>query len=108
MYIKVTKRMVNELNKTAKKEHRNMIFDYRETDIDSYRLHVCVDYLQSYDYGDFDFTKNKFKYIAVVYPPECYAMGQFLTTYDLCKEFKRGSFNTITDFTRHICDAMEI
>lgn len=104
MLVKVTKKMVKELNNALK--DKPVTFDYREADVTSYRFYVNSDVFQAYDYGDFDFNKNVFKFIACIFPEEYYAMNRYLTTYDLNKLFCSGM--TFDDFAKAVFDAVEV
>lgn len=104
MKVKVTKKMVNELNKALK--DKPVEFDYRELDVDSYRFHVNSDYFQAYDWGDYDYNKSMFRYIAVIYPAEYFAFNKTLTTYDLNRIFRSGM--TFDDFAKAVFAEVEV
>lgn len=103
MRVMVTKKMVNELNKRAK--DRPYKFDYRTTDTFTYKRLINIDYWTAYDYGDYDYDKG-FKYIAVIYDGELYAMPQYITTYDLHRLFVKG--DTIDTYCKRVVDAYEV
>lgn len=103
MKVKVTKTMARELNKHAKnKPYR---FEYRTATTDFYRHAVNYDIYTAYDYGDYDY-ENGFKYIAVIYDGELYAVNQYITTFDLVRLFDKS--DTVTTFCERVVNAYEI
>ena len=108
MLVKVTKKMVNELNKAVRRSGRDYEFKYRECSVDFYTVNVNYDYLTAYDYGDFDFNKNMFRYIRVVYPLDCYAIPGTLTTEELNKIFNSLPDKTAEAFFAEVLRACDI
>ena len=62
------------------------------------------------EYGDYDYNRGVFKYIAVMYPDEYYALPNYLTTYDLNKLFMEVKHDGIVfdEFAKHVMNAMEV
>lgn len=112
MKVKVTKKMTNELNKVLKCDYvsKPLRFEYREAKPEVYERVVNYDLFKAYDYGDFDWNKSVFKYIAVVYPGEYYAMSQYLTTYDLNRLFAEVKHDNLefNEFANHVINSMSI
>lgn len=109
MKVKVTKKMAKMLDTAAK--DRNMSFDYREMkdNGDGYRFCIGDPWIAE-EYGDYDYNRGVFKYIAVMYPDEYYALPNYLTTYDLNKLFMEVKHDGIVfdEFAKHVMNAMEV
>lgn len=105
MKVKVTKVMTNTLNKYAKNHGAKYRFEYRTATTDFYRRAVNYDIYTAYDYGDYDY-ENGFKYIAVIYGGELYAVNQYITTFDLVRLFDKS--DTLDTFCERVIEAYEI
>lgn len=106
MKVKVTKIMTNTLDKYAKKHGVKYRFVYHTAPIDYYRTAVNWDIYTAESYGDYDIEHGVFKYIAVVYPSEWYAMNDYITTADLVRLFDKS--DTIDTFCERVINAYEI
>lgn len=86
MKVMVSKTMAKFIAKELKPEKISV--DYMEISQDDFRF--CVDSCYMDHLADWDFDKQVFKVIRLVYPPECYAMPQFITTKALDHFFKKS------------------
>ena len=106
MKVKVTKIMTNTLDKYAKNHGVKYRFVYHTATLDYYRTAVNLDVFGAYDNGDFDENNGVFKYIAVIYPPEWYAVNQYITTADLRRLFDKS--DTVDSFCERVIEAYAI
>lgn len=63
--------------------------------------------LDADDYGDYEWGKDEYKVIRIVYPYEDYAMPTYITTKNLV-EMCREAKNDIVQFNEKLCDAIAI
>lgn len=98
MYVKVSKTLVNYLNKEIKNGLR---FEYREIKPELYK--VCVNCMPEWVDLETDYNPktDKMKYIAVIYPSEYYALNDYISTSDLLRIFK-GSDKTAGGFIQAV------
>lgn len=98
MIVKVSKTLVNYLNKEIKNGLR---FEYREIKPELYN--VCINCDPSWIDIETDYNPktDKMKYIAVVYPSEYYALNDYISTSDLLRIFK-GSNKTAAGFIESV------
>lgn len=87
MIVKVSKTLVNYLNKEIKNGLR---FEYREIKPELYK--VCVNCMPEWVDLETDYNPktDKMKYITVIYPPEYYALNDYISTSELLRIFKRS------------------
>ena len=102
MKLKVTKKMVNELNNNAR--CKQISFVYATTSPANYTR--LVDYDLFRNESDYDYSTGKMKYIKVMYPPECYALPGVLTTSDLKRFYVSG--DTVETFCKRVIENMSI
>lgn len=113
MYIKVSKKMVNELNKALKKRKKGgtytsiYSFNYDYCDLRQYELNVDSDLFHALDYDDYDGITNTFKFIRIIYNENCYSFDRFITTYDLNRIFKSCD-KTLDGFINEVFNTYEI
>jgi len=58
--------------------------------------------------NDYDITTGTCRVIEVSYPYEFYATRKFLTTYELCREFKKRRVETVEELQEMLRDMLEI
>ena len=104
MQVKVTKKMVQELNKAAITDYCIDFFQLLEMSPEQYE-HYFIDNLLDHE-NDYDASKNVMKVIEVVYKPEMYSIPQYLTTNDLIREYHPG--DTLQKYIRRVINAVEI
>ena len=102
MKIQVSKKMVTELNKAAKKARAPFKFYYSQCTPEEYAVCVNYDVWSNADY-DFNGENGLMRFISVKYAPELYAVPQYLTTILLNKIFYNGMnaaeyFNAVIDY----------
>lgn len=102
MKLKVTKAMVNTLNRYAK--GNPLRFEFRTTSPANYERFVNSDLFKNE--SDFDYNTGLFKYISVIYPGEFYAPPQTLTTYDLKRLYVSG--DTVETYCKRVIENMMI
>lgn len=102
MFTKVTKAMVNTLNRYVK--GNPLRFEYRTTSPANYERFVDYDLFKNE--SDFDYSTGLFKYISVIYPGEFYALPKTLTTYDLKRLYVSG--DTVETFCNRVIENMMI
>lgn len=107
MRVQATKKMANELNKAIKgTRFENMMhFSAREMTSEQYSRELAGNWL----YADYDYNARTGKYrtMRVAYNPNLYAMGQYITGYELVKIFKRTG-NNWDDFVEEVFEQYEI
>ena len=103
MKIMISKTMVKALNAAAKTMNKRMTFNYCECGYNEYRRYInTFGYISGHDIT----SNNNIKYISVVYPPEYYAMNNYITFNDLDRAFIPG--DTTETFTQRIVEQYEI
>ena len=102
MFVKVTKAMVNTLNRYAK--DNPLRFEYRTTSPANYERFVNSDLFGNET--DFDYNTGLFKYISVIYPGEFYAIPKTVTTNDLKRLYVSG--DTVETFCKRVIENMSI
>lgn len=102
MKIKVTKTMVNTLNKYCK--NKPFRFMYIELSPDNYKS--IVDYNLFDNEIDYNADKGVFKAIKCIYNGELYAMPQYLTTVNLNRYFFIG--DTLDSYMNRVVEDMEV
>lgn len=105
MKIKVSKKMVSELNKAARAAHAPFKFYHCTDTPEAYALRVDYDIYSNADH-DYDAETGLMKYIRVEYAPELYAVSQYLTTITLNKIFYNGM--TAADYFDAVIDYVSI
>jgi len=108
MKIKVSKVFAEFINTTAKELNFKVTAKVVELSENSYRWNVDLDIFRAYDYGDVNDKNGKFKAIMLVYPENYYAVPNYLTTYQLIKEFKRLHISTVAELKEMIKGLCEI
>lgn len=101
MKVKVSSVMLRELKK-AIPAYR---WSIEKLTRDQYAARVDYDLYRNEN--DFSINAGKFSVIRIEYPPECYAMTRYLTTYELTRIF-RASDKTFCGFIDAVKSAIEI
>ena len=107
MRVQATKKMASELNKALKgtRFENMMYFHARELTSEQYARELAGNWLHAeYDYNP---RTGKYRTMRVAYNPELYAMGDYITGYDLVKIFKKSG-NDWNEFTREVFEQYEI
>lgn len=101
MRVKVSNVMIKEMKKILPENYSIYLL---EMNPELYRIHIDADIFRNE--SDFDYKKNVFKVIQVVYPPEYYAMPRYITTNDLHKIYKHsdGTFNGFFHELKNDCE----
>ena len=100
MRVKVTKKMASVLAK----EFKDYTIEYTEKSTRDYEWSVDID---SFNHeNDYDFLKDRFKVIKVIYPADYYACNKYLTTNDLLKCFKKSD-KTYNGFIAEVKNEIE-
>lgn len=109
MRVQVSKTMVKTLNKALKDRSFTNIerFDYDTLPLNLYQRFISDDIFTAEDYGDYNTETRSFKFIRVIYKPECYSVDRFITTYDL-HDFYKHCDGTLQNFTDQLFNAAEI
>lgn len=107
MRVQATKKMANELNKAIKgtRFENMMIFSAREMTSEQYSRELAGNWLHA-DY-DYNGRTGKYRTMRVAYNPNLYAMGQYITGYELVKIFKRVG-NNWEEFVKEVCAEYEV
>lgn len=111
MRIQTTKTLTNALNKEVKKTNYNMRFDHIEISSYDYSRIVSINFDDMEK--DYDYRSGKCKAIKVIYPGECYAMENYITTNDLLRIANKidGTIYdplTVENFAQHVFEEYEI
>lgn len=107
MKIKVSKVFADFINKTAKEMNFAVSAKVIELTENMYCFHVDSNIFHAYDYNDVNENNGKFKVIILTYPGNYYAVPNYLTTYQLTKEFKRRNItdvNGLKNMIRNLCE----
>lgn len=93
MKLTITKTFVKELNKALKKNNVPYTAIYTPCNYSTCSI-------------DYDSKTKQYKCIGIHYPPEYYAIPQYLTTYDLNRVFIPG--DTIETYMQRLIDYIAI
>lgn len=107
MKIKVSKVFAEFINKTAKEMNFCVSAKVIELTENMYRFHVDSNIFNAYDYNDVNENTGKFKVIILTYPANYYAVPNYLTTYQLTKEFRRRNITDVDglkNMIRNLCE----
>lgn len=89
MRVQVTKTMTRALNQECSNREFTNIDKFEYDSLLPYQYQFCVDddLFRALDNGDYDSSTDTFKFIRVIYKPECYSVDRYITSYDLYKAF---------------------
>ena len=108
MNIQVTKVFANFINKTAKELGFKAEASFVLMTEGMYRAYVANPEDAMWDGRDYDWDKRMYKAIRVDYPDDYYACPRYLTTIELCKEFKRKGVANWNELKEMVRDMVEI
>lgn len=106
MNIQATQVLAQALNKAFKDKGLEYQAKQIHCDDRAYAWYVGDTY-DAEDYGDYDYAKNRYRAIKVMYPSEYYACDRYLTTKELISIF-RDSDKTYKGFMDKLLEAVEI
>lgn len=93
MRIQATKKFTSELNRALRAEKMPYHAHFIECDYSA-----CS--------ADYNAKTGRYNCVMIEYPPEYYAIPQYLTTYDLIREYRPR--DTIQTYFRRLIQAIEI
>lgn len=104
MNIQVSKRFATFINQTAKERKAQFSAHVVELSENQYRAHVGDPWDNVADYIGSDTLKA----ICIEYPCEYYCSPRYVSTDDLCREFRRQRVATFDGLKDMICDMFAI
>lgn len=106
MIIKVTKKMVSEIQKAFAKigKVKNYKVEFVKFKNELYQFFVDSN-MRSFDY-DYNFADGQWVVIKIIYPDDYYALPEYLTTVDLLGIFRKSD-KTFDGFMQKIADCVE-
>lgn len=108
MKIKVSKVFADFINQTAKELNFKVSAKVVELSENVYRFHVDSNIFNAYDNNDYNINNGKIKAIMLVYPENYFSAPNYLTTYQLTKEFKRRNVSDVAGLKNMIREMCEI
>ena len=105
--VKVSKRMASELNEALKENYCIESIYYAESSREYYERNVRSFYYDHYNL-DYDYNKNKYKFLVVEYKDDCFAMNKYITTYDLQNILKYNNVSEFSEFVECLKREIEI
>lgn len=111
MKVKVSNPMAKAIAKAM--NERGIKFDeckVRKFSERSYVLSVAGTYgmFDARDNGDYDYVKEEYKAIQIVWPYDYYAMPTYITTKDLSRWHKESHATDVNGLMDYICDRIAI
>lgn len=102
MKVQVTKTLCKELKKNIK----SFDIEYIELPLNQYKSTIDFDI---YDHEiDYNFEKGVFKAFKIIYPYDCYALPQYITTKDLKRLFKDMVMSQDSLTIKNFCKRFEL
>lgn len=107
MKLTTTKKLANILNKEIKNNEKTKNYKISRVEMSERTFSNWVDINIFDNEIDFDYINNKYNVIQVEYPPEYYAVNEYITTKDLTKIYK-ASNKTWAGFIAKFIEYIEI
>lgn len=63
---------------------------------------------EAHDNGDYDYAKDEYKAIQIVWPYDCHACPTYITTKDLVRWHKESRATDVNGLMDYICDSIAV